>query len=101
MTTRMVGQQAEEKAARFLEQLGYKVLRRNFSCRLGEIDLICEQEETLCFVEVRMRRRDRYGEAIETIDASKRKKIALTARYFLTRFQLEERPCRFDVVTIS
>jgi putative endonuclease len=101
VSTRSAGQEAERRAAQFLEALGYKIRHRNYACRLGELDLVCEEGEVLCFVEVRMRTRSRLGEAIETIDGAKRRRIALAARHYLTRFQLDERACRFDVVTIS
>jgi len=99
-SSRSAGAEAERRAAIFLEERGFKIVKRNYSCRFGEIDIIAEERDVLCFVEVRMRKRDRYGEAIETVDAAKRRRIALAARHFLTRHQLEERACRFDVVTV-
>lgn len=99
--SRVAGQAAEQRAAQHLESLGYKVLHRNYTCRLGELDLVCEDRETLVFVEVRQRRVDRYGAAVETITAQKIKKLARTARHFLMRYGFEDRACRFDVVTIQ
>lgn len=101
MDSRSVGDLAERRAAQHLEKLGYKILKRNYTCRLGEIDLIAQDGEVLVFVEVRTRRRDKYGEAVETISAQKIKKISHAARHFLLRYHLEERACRFDVVTIQ
>jgi putative endonuclease len=101
LTSRAAGDAAERRAAEFLVDLGFTILQRNYTCRLGEIDLVCEQGSTLCFVEVRMRTQDRFGEAIETLTPAKLKRIALTARHYLMRHHLEQRECRFDVVTIQ
>jgi putative endonuclease len=100
--SRAAGDAAERRAAEFLVKVyGYKVIARNYTCRFGEIDLICEDGVTLAFIEVRHRTRDRFGEAIETLTYQKLKRIGLTARHFLMRNQLEQRECRFDVVMIQ
>ena len=101
MSTRSVGDLAERRAAQFLESLGYTLLHRNYRCRLGEIDIIAEESGVLCFVEVRSRASARYGEPLETISATKRRRIALTANHFLATRSVHERACRFDVVTIT
>ena len=96
------GARAEQLAARHLEeQYGYRIVARNYRSRFGEVDLIAEDGEILCFVEVRSRTTSRYGQALETISVEKRRRIALTARAFLVANQLEHRPCRFDVVTLQ
>ena len=96
------GAQAERAAAQFLEeQFSYRILERNFRSRFGEVDLIAEDGDVLCFVEVRSRTTSRYGEALETVNARKRRRIGLTARQFLVLNQLEHRACRFDVVTLQ
>src|SRR5947208_17188744 len=102
MSTRAVGGQAEARVARFLEEnYSYRVLEKNYRCRLGEVDLIAEEAGVLVFIEVRSRTTSRYGEALETISAMKRRRIALTARTFLVTRGYEGRACRFDVVTIQ
>lgn len=96
------GAAAERAAAVFLvEQHGYRIVDRNFRTRFGEIDLVAEDGDELCFVEVRSRSSSRYGLALETIGAEKRRRIALTARRYLVEKKLEHRACRFDVVTIQ
>ncbi len=101
MSTTTDGREAERRAAEHLERLGFTILERNYRCRLGEIDLVAEERDVLCFVEVRSRASTRYGEAIETITPAKRRRIALAAHHYLVTRRLEERACRFDVVTIS
>ena len=94
------GSNAEDKAAAFLQQHGLVVLERNYRCRFGEIDLIARDENTLVFVEVRMRASDRFGGAAASITAAKRRKISRTARHYLSG---TSRPpaCRFDALLIN
>ena len=101
MSSRSVGNLAEERAAQFLQRQGYRVLERNFTCRVGEVDIVAEDGDVLCFVEVRSRATSRYGDAAESITALKRHRIALAARFYLMRRRIDERACRFDVVTID
>lgn len=78
------------------------MVERNFSCRLGEIDLVMLEAGTLVFVEVKYRRQSRHGDAAEQVTASKRKKLVNSALLFLCcRDQYATLPCRFDVVGIS
>jgi putative endonuclease len=92
------GREAEDLAARHLERRGLRVIRRNFRVRGGEIDLICRDGKTLVFVEVRLRSRQDFGGAGESITAAKRRRIILAARHYLAR---QPNPCRFDCVLLS
>lgn len=94
------GAQAEALAARFLERRGLTIVARNVRCRLGEIDLIARDGETLVFVEVRLRRRRDYGGAAESITAAKRARIRAAAELYLAR--LAHVPaCRVDAVLLD
>ncbi len=95
-----IGGQAEDEAARFLARQGLEVIARNFRTRLGEIDLVARDGATVVFVEVRLRSSARFGGAIESIDARKRRRIEAAARQFLARVRPEP-PCRFDVVALE
>jgi putative endonuclease len=75
------------------------VLARNYRCRGGEIDLVCQDGETLVFVEVRLRSGNRFGCAAESITAAKRGRLLLAARHYLAG--KPERPCRFDAVLLD
>lgn len=94
------GGAAEEAAARFLAARGLQLIARNYRTRMGEIDLVAREGETLVFVEVRRRSSARFGGAAESVDARKRMRIASAARHFLARLQREP-ACRFDVVTLE
>ena len=94
------GQQAEEQARQFLVDKGLKLVCRNFSCKLGEVDLIMQDQQTLVFVEVRFRKTDRYGSAAESVTRSKQSRIIAASHYYLATQKLNQ-PIRFDVIAIS
>lgn len=96
------GAQAEARAAAYLRAQGFTILTQNYRWRHGEIDLICREGDTLCFVEVRSRASDRHGSAAATINAKKQGRIARAAEHFLTVVWKDLRvACRFDVISID
>jgi putative endonuclease len=97
MNTR--GEAAEQFAAERLAAAGLRILARNYACRLGEIDIVCAEDEVLVFVEVRQRKSERYGGAAASITAVKRQRIIRAARHYLMRLGREP-ACRFDVFLI-
>ncbi len=101
-TTKTIGDAAEDRALAHLQANGHTLITRNFRCKCGEIDLIVNDNDTLVFVEVRYRKRDDYGSALESVTASKQKKIQNSAQYYLQTKSLgESQAIRFDVVAIS
>jgi len=94
------GRQAEEAAKHFLEAQGYEVLAQNFCCRAGELDLVVQKDELVCFVEVRMRARSKWCLPLQTITPQKQRRIVLAAMYFLRRHPCPGKALRFDVVSI-
>lgn len=94
------GRAAEALALRFLLDRGMRVLAQNFSCRLGEIDLIVDDGGTTVFVEVRQRRSRAFGSGAESITHAKRARLIATARFYLAR-QPVQPPCRFDVLSVD
>ena len=94
------GVQAEELALEFLVGQGLRLKVRNYACRLGEIDLVLEEGNTVVFVEVRQRRSQNFGGAAESITARKRAKLLATARHFLAG-QRTLPACRFDAVLVD
>lgn len=99
MTTTEQGKQGEEHAANFLKKNGYKILDRNYRCRLGEIDLIAGKNGMVVFVEVKLRKNDRFAGAMEAVNFSKQQKLRKTALLWLAEKQ-SSAPCRFDVVEV-
>lgn len=99
-STQHQGAAAEQAAASFLQEQGLRWLQSNFSCKLGEIDLIMQDREQLVFVEVRFRSNDRYGGAAASVTPAKQLKIRRTAQIYLSRLPTPP-PCRFDVVAMK
>lgn len=95
------GQQAEALAASFLEARGYRVLARNHALRLGEVDLVCERDGVICFVEVRSRTGDAHGGPEETVDRRKARRVVLAATDWVERHGAHGRDLRFDVVAVT
>ncbi len=96
-----IGTKAEQVAADYLVGKGLKTVQTNYHCRRGEIDLIMQHQDVLVFVEVRYRKNDLFGSALESITANKQKKIGLAANQFINQFNRHKQPCRFDVVAIT
>lgn len=94
------GDSAEEKAHLYLIAQGLKPVTRNFRCRLGELDLIMKDGESLVIIEVRYRKSNRYGNASESITPKKQKRIIAAAGLYLSQHPTKD-PIRFDVVAIS
>lgn len=96
-----LGQWGEKRAERLLRGKGLKVLARNVFCKTGELDLVMvDTDGTLVFVEVKTRADEGFAPAEAAITAAKKRRLTRAVRYFLTCHDLQDRPCRFDVVTI-
>lgn len=97
---RAIGSRGEEIATKFLEKQGYKILDRNYRCRLGEIDIIGMDLDYLTFIEVKYRRNVNTGYPIEAVGYYKQKRIVKTAMYYAKVKRLFNVDIRFDVVEI-
>ena len=95
------GKAGEELALRYLKKKGYKVLEQNYTCPVGEIDIIARDKKTIVFVEVKTRRSKSYGSARLAITPRKQRKISMTALYYLKSNRQMDRDARFDVVTVQ
>ena len=94
------GRLAEDFAARYLEQKGYRILERRFRSRQGEIDLIAKDGNTLVFVEVKYRRSLKWGRPADAVDAGKRRRLTMTVSYYLRQSRQIDACCRFDVIEL-
>ena len=96
------GRRGEEAAAHFLAARGWRILHRNWRCRLGELDIVAEDGDTIVFVEVRTRAaQGRFGTAAESVDARKRRKLASLAHAYLAWTGRQNAPIRFDVIACT
>jgi putative endonuclease len=94
------GKDAEAACNDYLKSCGLKLVEKNFSCRLGEIDIIMTDKNILVFVEVRFRKNNNYGDGLESITMAKQQKLRKTAELYLQQNN-QYKNARFDVVSMS
>lgn len=97
---RTAGEVGEEKASRFLEELGYRILFRNYRTPHSEVDLIALDGKTIVFVEVKTWSRPQPGGPSDAVDMEKQRRLTLAALAFLKSRKLLENPSRFDVIQV-
>jgi putative endonuclease len=95
------GQLAEQIAADYLSKLGYRIIERNFACKVGEIDIIARHKGDLVFVEVRSRHSASALNPVYSVDRMKQSKIIRSAAVYLDRHFDQVPPSRFDVVLVT
>ena len=95
----LTGAWGETLAAKYLQKKRYKILATNYRCRFGEIDLIAADRKHLVFVEVKLRKSDKFANAFEYVDRHKQNRIRTTAELYLSEFPTDLQP-RFDVIEI-
>ena len=95
-----LGQRAEQLCAEALERRGYRVRDRNWRTREGELDIVAESSDTLCFVEVRMRTTGAWGDPSSTVSRAKQQRVVRAALRYLQRRPSAGKMIRFDVMTV-
>ncbi|WP_440906026.1 YraN family protein [Catenovulum sp. SX2] len=103
MNKRQIGEQYEQAAANLLAKQGIICIARNFNCKMGEIDLICRDNNCFVFVEVRFRQQNNYGSAAATVSYAKQRKVQKAAMFFLKQqgLNIHHTEMRFDVVSFD
>ncbi len=105
LTTKQMGDAAEDAALHYLQGQGLRLLARNYRTPGrggGEIDLIMRAADgTLVFVEVRKRTSMRQGGAAASVGRDKQRRIIFAARHYLMRWRTTPPACRFDVLLID
>ncbi len=97
--TRETGKLGERLAAEYLIKKGFTVVCRNYHSCDGEIDIICENDERVVFVEVKARRSTYYGRPCAAVDLKKQRRFIATAEKYLSENKCEKR-IRLDVVEV-
>jgi len=95
-----LGRRGEELAAKHLADAGQEIVRRNWRCPAGEVDIVTQDGDTLVLVEVRARRGRRYGKPEESITARKRATLLDCGRYLVADLEWDG-PWRIDVVAVE
>lgn len=93
-----MGQAGEAAALRHLQERGYRILAHDWRSRVGQIDIVAEDGETLVLVEVKARRGTSFGLPQEAVDARKQRKLRTLLEVYRAQTHRREQPCRIDVV---
>lgn len=98
---KVLGKIGEKTASSYLNSKGYVILEKNYSCRLGEIDIIAKKGRDLIFIEVKTRTNLNYGYPEESVSGFKIKKIKDVAKFFIANNNsFSNFNFRFDVISI-
>ena len=95
-----LGKIGEDTATHYLEKMKYKILKRNYRNRRGEIDIIAYFNNTLVIIEVKARSNNKVGYPIDAVNARKVKRIKECTRYYLYKEKMQFSEIRFDVIEI-
>jgi len=95
-----LGKEGEEKALRFLKKRGYRIIEQNYVCKMGEMDIIAKEKDTLVFVEVKTRTSMTFGPPQLAVTKFKQRQLSKVALNFLKEKKIEDMKARFDVVAI-
>ena len=102
MNQRKIGTDKEFLALKYLTDMGYKIIKRNYRCKMGEIDLIAKKDNRIIFIEVKYRSTSKYGNSIEAVTYKKRQTIRNVAKhYLLNYYHTLDIPISFDVIGID
>lgn len=97
---KILGNAGEEMAYEHLISMGYRILDKNFRCKLGEIDLIGFDGDILCFIEVKTRTSNIFGNPSEAVSSYKQHRIVKSALMYISKNRLNNFMCRFDIIEI-
>lgn len=96
---RLIGKQAEDQAAQYLERKGYKIYFRNYRFGRFEVDIVCEYKDQIIIVEVKALSSLGIKKPYESVSKIKQRRIVKVADHLLCEY-FPGRECRFDIVSI-
>ena len=95
-----IGSYTENIAATYLLNNGYSILDRNYRNKFGEIDIICQKDNIIIFVEIKSRYTNSFGSPLESVSCHKQKKIILLSKFYILYKKLSDFNIRYDVIEI-
>jgi len=91
----------EKQAKDSLKKKGYKILETNYRCKLGEIDIVARDKDTIVFVEVRTKRTLEFGTPEESVTHAKQAKLIKLGKYYMQQKKMQDKFWRIDVVAVE
>ena len=101
MKAKPLGRKGEDLAASYLRNLGWEIVERNYRTRLGEIDLICRDRDSIVFVEVKTRTETDFARPDQSVTQRKQAKLRRLVEDYLVRHRQESADVRFDVLGVT
>ena len=96
-----LGERGEMVAWNYLAKQGYKILEKNYRCKIGEIDVVAQKEKKLSFIEIKTRAHHGFGRPEESVHPIKQRKLIQLAKWYLKDKRKEEASVSFDVLAIT
>jgi len=96
----LIGEMGEDYATKYLESKGYKIIKRNFFCKRGEIDIIAKDKNEFVFIEVKTRTGSQYGQPSEAVNKQKQAHMYGTVEFYVMANNLEKAYIRLDVIEV-
>ncbi len=100
MKNREIGNIGEQTVCDYITKKGYEIIKRNFTVKGGEIDIIAKKNNTVCFIEVKTRKHSALTSGEEALNETKRRHIIYAAERFLSTLSSLPK-CRFDVAVVE
>lgn len=100
MNKKALGKVGERQACRLLKKQGYRILDTNYRSRLGEIDIVALDQNTLVFIEVKTRTVLSFGQPEEGVNLAKQRKLQKLASQYLVEKKFADIDYRFDIIGI-
>ncbi|MDF2502560.1 MULTISPECIES: YraN family protein [Clostridium] len=95
-----IGSFGENLATEYLQKMNYKIVKRNYRCKIGEIDIISTSNNFLCFAEVKTRYESMYGTPGEAVNRKKQIKLYKIAQFYIMQNNIFNLNFRFDVLEV-
>ena len=96
-----IGVRGEALAVDYLTNKNYEIIEQNWRCRLGEIDIVAQDNAVLVFCEVKTRRAESTQLALVNITESKQKKMITAAQHYIDQHNLDQTIWRIDAIGIA
>ena len=101
MKKKPLGRKGENLAASYLREQGWEIIERNYRTRLGEIDLVCRDHNTIVFVEVKTRTETDFARPDQSVTQRKQAKLRRLVEEYLAAHHIESSDIRFDVLGVT
>ncbi len=95
-----IGKIGEITAVEFLKKNYYKILKVNYKTKLGEVDIICENDDCIVFIEVKTRKKDALTSGVLSVNQKKRNNIFKVASSYIASNKISKQP-RFDIIEVE